>query len=112
MTEWTLKASERPSQVVGFWSVPQGYHEHAWGKPHLHLAYQKVIKKTGKPQGGLNKEGSDQCGQQGDQVVACKILRHPTHSMNKMAQEYNVSARTIKVDLSMKPFKYRKIYIY
>ncbi|QQP42500.1 Hypothetical protein FKW44_017188 [Caligus rogercresseyi] len=45
-------------------------------------------------------------------AVAGKILRNPVHSMNKMAQEYYISARTIrrvvKADLDMKPFKYRK----
>ncbi|QQP55967.1 Uncharacterized protein FKW44_000478, partial [Caligus rogercresseyi] len=48
-------------------------------------------------------------------AVAGKILRNPATSMNKMAQEYYISARTIgrvvKADLDMQPFKYRKINI-
>ncbi|QQP41603.1 Putative DD37D maT transposase [Caligus rogercresseyi] len=48
-------------------------------------------------------------------AVAGKILHNPAHSINIMAQEYNVSPRTIgivvKADLSMKLFKYRKIHL-
>ncbi|QQP49499.1 Putative MhmaT1 transposase, partial [Caligus rogercresseyi] len=114
MTKWTLKQANGHPQVVGFWPVPQGYHEHAWGKPHLHVAYQKVIKKTGKtprrPEQGRKRSVWTP---RMTKAVVGKILRNPARSMNKMTQEYNVSAKTIerlvKADLCMKPFKYRKI---
>ncbi|QQP53727.1 Putative DD37D maT transposase [Caligus rogercresseyi] len=66
-----------------------------------------LSKRQAKPQGSLNKERSDQPSPADTSL--------PARSMNKMAQEYNVSARTIgkvvKAGLGMKPFKYRKIHL-
>ncbi|QQP55347.1 Putative transposable element, partial [Caligus rogercresseyi] len=48
-------------------------------------------------------------------VVTGKIHRNPARSMNKIAQEYYIFARSIgrvvKADLDMKPIKYRRIHL-
>ncbi|QQP53305.1 Hypothetical protein FKW44_005743 [Caligus rogercresseyi] len=46
-------------------------------------------------------------------AVAGKILRNPPRSINKMAQEYKISARSIgrMVKADIEPFKYRKIHL-
>ncbi|QQP41070.1 Hypothetical protein FKW44_015321, partial [Caligus rogercresseyi] len=68
------------------------------GVSHIFIWRTKqVIKETGKPQEGLPGQGRKRPVRTPrlTKAVAGKIFRKLACSINKMAQEYDVSARTI-----------------